>query len=372
MASGGGSTIDLPSAPSERDASQAATAEGAQTAPALKLAGIRKTYGDVVAVENLSLDVRAGEFFTMLGPSGSGKTTTLRVIAGFELADSGTVELHGVDVTRRPPYERPVNTVFQDYALFPHMSVAENVAYGLRVRGVGKRDRERRANEALEMVRLPGTGARRPNQLSGGQRQRVALARALINRPRVLLLDEPLGALDLKLRQQMQVELKSIQRELSEQITFIYVTHDQDEALTMSDRVGVFSDGRLEQVGTPGDIYERPANEFVAGFVGTSNTIKRAGEVRTVRPEKIKMAVAGESTNSARAVPGVVRDVGYLGSVTRYTVELDGGETMVVLRQNLDTSAADARRQLGRRVTLEWREEDEAVLDSDDQEVKRP
>jgi putative spermidine/putrescine transport system ATP-binding protein len=331
---------------------------------------VRKTYGEVVAVDDLTLDVRAGEFFTMLGPSGSGKTTTLRVIAGFELPDSGRVALHGVDVTQSAPYERPVNTVFQDYALFPHMTVSDNVAYGLRVRGVPKQERSRRASEALEMVRLPGTGARKPNQLSGGQRQRVALARALINRPRVLLLDEPLGALDLKLRQQMQLELKSIQRELSEQITFIYVTHDQDEALTMSDRVAVFSDGRLEQVGTPGDIYERPANEFVAGFVGTSNVIERGGRLRTVRPEKIRLLPEGET--SPRALAGVVRDVGYLGSVTRYTVELDRGETLVVLRQNLETSAADALGQRGRRVLLEWREEDEAILDTQTQEEQKP
>ena len=370
MASGGGSTIDLPGAPSASDAHAASPPEGAAGVPALRLVEVRKTYGDVVAVDCLSLDVRAGEFFTMLGPSGSGKTTTLRVIAGFELPDSGTVALHGVDVTRSAPYERPVNTVFQDYALFPHMTVAENVAYGLRVRGVGKQERSRRAGEALEMVRLPETASRKPNQLSGGQRQRVALARALINRPRVLLLDEPLGALDLKLRQQMQLELKSIQRELSEQITFIYVTHDQDEALTMSDRVAVFSDGRLEQVGTPGDIYERPANEFVAGFVGTSNTIVRDGRVRTVRPEKIRMLREGET--SAHAHTGVVRDVGYLGSVTRYTVELDEGETLIVLRQNLETSAADASRQLGQRVRLEWREQDEAILDSNSQEEQQP
>jgi putative spermidine/putrescine transport system ATP-binding protein len=363
MASGGGSTIDLPSAPSPAP-------DPGNAPPALRLTDIRKTFGDVVAVDRLTLDVRAGEFFTMLGPSGSGKTTTLRVVAGFELADSGTVELHGVNVTRSAPYERPVNTVFQDYALFPHMSVADNVSYGLRVRGVDKRERNRLASEALEMVRLPGVGGRRPIQLSGGQRQRVALARALINRPRVLLLDEPLGALDLKLRQQMQVELKSIQRELSERITFIYVTHDQDEALTMSDRVAVFSDGRLEQVGTPGDIYERPANEFVASFVGTSNTIERGGQARTVRPERIRILPDGET--SPRAVAGVVRDVGYLGSVTRYMVELDSGETMVVLRQNLDTSAADARAQLGRRVLLEWREQDEAILDSDKQEDNKP
>ena len=369
MASGGGSTIDLPSAPSRRDAPPI-SGDGARAVPALSLTNVRKTYGEVVAVDDLTLDVRAGEFFTMLGPSGSGKTTTLRVIAGFELPDSGRVALHGVDVTRSAPYERPVNTVFQDYALFPHMTVSDNVAYGLRVRGVPKQERSRRASEALEMVRLPGTGARKPNQLSGGQRQRVALARALINRPRVLLLDEPLGALDLKLRQQMQLELKSIQRELSEQITFIYVTHDQDEALTMSDRVAVFSDGRLEQVGTPGDIYERPANEFVAGFVGTSNVIERDGRLRTVRPEKIRMLPEGET--SPRALAGVVRDVGYLGSVTRYAVELDRGETLVVLRQNLETSAADALAQRGRRVLLEWREEDEAVLDTQSEEEHEP
>src|SRR6185437_1731005 len=227
---GGGTTIDVPSPGPFSPGMESAV-------PAVRLEGVRKAFGDVVAVENLTLDVLPGEFFTLLGPSGSGKTTTLRVIAGFELADAGTVWLHGVDVTRSPPYARPLNTVFQDYALFPHMSVAENVAYGLRVTGVGKQERRRRAAEALEMVRLPDIGSRRPIQLSGGQRQRVALARALVNRPRVLLLDEPLGALDLKLRQQMQFELKSIQRELSERITFVYVTHDQDEALTMSDRI---------------------------------------------------------------------------------------------------------------------------------------
>jgi putative spermidine/putrescine transport system ATP-binding protein len=323
---------------------------------------VRKTYGDVVAVEGLSLVVPTGEFFTMLGPSGSGKTTTLRVIAGFELADAGTVQLHGADVTTSPPYERPVNTVFQDYALFPHMSVGENVAYGLRVNGVPKREREARATEALSMVRLPGMEARRPSQLSGGQRQRVALARALVNRPRVLLLDEPLGALDLKLRQQMQLELKAIQRELSERITFLYVTHDQDEALTMSDRVAVFNDGRLEQIGTPGEIYERPANEFVAGFVGTSNVIERDGRRYTVRPEKIRMLDGGEQ--DANAVGGVVREVAYLGAVTRYEVELDSGEKLVVVRQNLDASAEQALRQRGRRVRLVWRPEDQSELDA--------
>ncbi len=338
---------------------------------AVRLNGVRKTYGDVVAVERLSLEVLAGEFFTMLGPSGSGKTTTLRVIAGFELADSGMVELNGEDVTRSPPYQRPVNTVFQDYALFPHMSVLENVAYGLRVSGVGKRERAERAAQALEMVRLPGVEGRRPIQLSGGQRQRVALARAIVNRPRVLLLDEPLGALDLKLRQEMQFELKSIQRELSERITFVYVTHDQDEALTMSDRIAVFSNGRIEQVGTPGDIYERPANEFVAGFVGTTNILERDGRRYMVRPEKIRLLPAGEEAAPAGApapLRGVVREVAYLGSVTRYVVEAEHGETLVVLQQNLDTSAARAMEERGRNVRIAWRESDESVLDENQRE----
>jgi len=338
----------------------------------VRLEAIRKTYGDVVAIESLSLEVHSGEFFTMLGPSGSGKTTTLRVIAGFELADSGRVSLHGVDVTRSPPYERPVNTVFQDYALFPHMNVLDNVAYGLRVKGVDKGERRRRAEQALEMVRLAGVEGRRPMQLSGGQRQRVALARAIVNRPRVLLLDEPLGALDLKLRQEMQIELKAIQRELSKQITFIYVTHDQDEALTMSDRIAVFSDGRIEQVGRPGEIYERPANEFVASFVGTSNIVEQEGRRCIVRPEKIRLRAAGASAEEARAGEqtrsGVVREVAYLGSVSRYVVETDAGETLVVLQQNLDTSAAGALAQRGQRVRLAWRGEDASVLDSTTQE----
>jgi putative spermidine/putrescine transport system ATP-binding protein len=329
-------------------------------APAVRLSGIRKTYGDVVAIEGLSLEIRAGEFFTMLGPSGSGKTTTLRVIAGFERADEGRVELHGTEVTDSAPYERPVNTVFQDYALFPHMSVLDNVAYGLRVKGVGKRERAEQARRALQMVRLPAVEERRPIQLSGGQRQRVALARAIVNQPRVLLLDEPLGALDLKLRQQMQLELKSIQRELSENITFIYVTHDQDEALTMSDRIAVFSDGRLEQVGTPGEIYERPVNEFVAGFVGTSNVIDRDGRRLMIRPEKIRLL--GEGEDAPGAIAGVVREVAYLGSVTRYVVESEQGETIVVLRQNFDMSAEQALNERGRSVRLVWRSEDASVL----------
>ncbi len=359
MVTGGGTTIDVPSSDPSPGAAQ-------PDEPAVRLTDVRKTFGDVVAVERLSLDVRAGEFFTMLGPSGSGKTTTLRVIAGFELADSGRVQLHGVDVTGRPPYERPLNTVFQDYALFPHMSVGENVAYGLRVKGVGKRERRERAQEALAMVRLPDVAERRPSQLSGGQRQRVALARALVNRPRVLLLDEPLGALDLKLRQEMQLELKAIQRELSERITFIYVTHDQDEALTMSDRIAVFSDGRVEQVGTPGEIYERPANEFVATFVGTSNLIRRDGRTYTVRPEKIRLL--GDGEHDPAALAGTVQEVAYLGSVTRYDIALDDGEKVVVVRQNLDTSAAQALAQRGRRVSVVWRTQDASQLHTNQEE----
>jgi putative spermidine/putrescine transport system ATP-binding protein len=342
---------------------------GEASTVAVRLVEVRKTYGEVVAVERLSLEVFAGEFFTMLGPSGSGKTTTLRVIAGFELADSGRIDLHGVEVTRSPPYERPVNTVFQDYALFPHMTVLENVGYGLRVKGVAKCERAERAAQALELVRLAGVEGRRPIQLSGGQRQRVALARAIVNRPRVLLLDEPLGALDLKLRQEMQLELKAIQRELSERITFLYVTHDQDEALTMSDRIAVFCDGRIEQVGTPGDIYERPANEFVAGFVGTSNTIVRDGRTYMVRPEKI--CLLEDEEEAATAVRGVVREVVYLGSVTRYVVETDHGETLVVLRQNLNTSAEQALAERGRAVRLAWRAEYASVLGAEEEkEVK--
>jgi putative spermidine/putrescine transport system ATP-binding protein len=325
-------------------------------APAVRAIGLRKTYGGVVALERLDLEVRAGEFFTLLGPSGSGKTTTLRLIGGFERPDSGAVELAGRDVTRDPPYQRDVNTVFQDYALFPHMSVAENVGYGLMIRKVGRRERLARAQEALDMVRLPDVGSRRPIQLSGGQRQRVALARALVNRPQVLLLDEPLGALDLKLRQEMQIELQRIQRDLDEPVTFLYVTHDQEEALAMSDRIAVFSAGRIEQVGTPGDVYERPANEFVADFVGTSNVVERGGRRFTVRPEKIRMLdVDGPAPDGAvETATGTVREVVYLGPVTRYVVDLDEGRTLVALRQNLNTSAGQALEERGRRVRLAW------------------
>jgi putative spermidine/putrescine transport system ATP-binding protein len=321
----------------------------------VRLVDLYKRYGEVVAVGGIDLEIRRGEFFTLLGPSGSGKTTTLRLIAGFEDPDRGRVELGGVDVTGVPPYEREVNTVFQDYALFPHMTVAENVEYGLRVRRVSKDDRARRRDEALEMVRLPGYATRRPAELSGGQRQRVALARAIVNEPRVLLLDEPLGALDLKLREQMQVELKRIQGEVG--ITFIYVTHDQDEALTMSDRIAVFNEGRAEQVGAPAEVYERPATPFVTGFVGISNMLERDGRRFTIRPEKVRLLAADEPRDGLVTEPGVVSDVSYAGSVTRYVVELEAGGELQVVRQNLETSSAEALEQRGRTVEVGWRRE---------------
>jgi putative spermidine/putrescine transport system ATP-binding protein len=329
----------------------------------VRLVGVRKTYGDVIAVDHVDLEIEAGEFFTLLGPSGSGKTTTLRLIAGFERPDVGHVELQGVDVTGRAPYERDVNTVFQDYALFPHMSVSENVGYGLRVKGVARRERKARVDEILELVRLPDLGARKPVQLSGGQRQRIALARSLVNRPRVLLLDEPLGALDLKLRQEMQIELKRIQQDVG--LTFIYVTHDQEEALTMSDRLAVFSEGRIEQIGAPAVVYERPATEFVAGFVGVSNVLERNGRHFTVRPEKIRMLDEEETPESGDTVePGRIRDVVYVGMFTRYIVELDSGGELTVVRQNLETSSQEALESKGRRVRLEWRPEHTYEIES--------
>jgi putative spermidine/putrescine transport system ATP-binding protein len=329
----------------------------------VRLVGVRKTYGDVVAVDRVDLEIEAGEFFTLLGPSGSGKTTTLRLIAGFERPDEGHVELQGVDVTGRPPYARDVNTVFQDYALFPHMTVAENVGYGLRVKGVPRRERTKRVDEILELVRLPDLGRRKPVQLSGGQRQRIALARSLVNRPRVLLLDEPLGALDLKLRQEMQIELKRIQRDVG--LTFIYVTHDQEEALTMSDRLAVFSEGRIEQVGAPAEVYERPATEFVAGFVGVSNVLERNGRRFTVRPEKIRMLTEAESPESGDTVEaGRIHEVVYVGMFTRYIVELDSGGELTVVRQNLETSSQEALESKDRRVRLEWRPEHTYEIES--------
>jgi putative spermidine/putrescine transport system ATP-binding protein len=315
------------------------------------VAGIRKTYGDVVAVDNVDLEVTAGEFFTLLGPSGSGKTTTLRIIAGFEQPDHGSVTLGGEDITRRPPYARDVNTVFQDYALFPHMTVGENVGYGLKVKGVPRRERAEKVSHVLGMVRLEGYASRKPVQLSGGQRQRVALARSIVNEPKVLLLDEPLGALDLKLRQEMQAFLKTLQQSLG--MTFLYVTHDQEEALTMSDHVAVFNEGKIEQVGSPREIYERPQTEFVAGFVGTSNILERDGRRFSVRPEKIHM----RDDDGGSGEPGVIDLVEYLGIFTRYIIELDAGGRLVVVRQNLETTSEDALQAKGRRVRLEWRPE---------------
>lgn len=304
----------------------------------------RKTYGPVVAVDSVDLHVSDGEFFTMLGPSGSGKTTTLRMIAGFERPDTGAIRLGGEDITHRPPYARDVNTVFQDYALFPHMTVAENVGYGLRVKGVARGERTQQVDEVLKMVRLDGFGDRKPVQLSGGQRQRVALARSIVNRPKVLLLDEPLGALDLKLRQEMQVFLKRLQRELG--LTFIYVTHDQEEALTMSDHVAVFNEGRVEQVGPPNEVYERPATEFVAGFVGTSNILERGGKRFSVRPERIQLDGTGD--------PATIADVVFVGSYTRYLVDTERGERLTVVRQNDGTTL-----EPGSSIHVAWSDADE-------------
>jgi putative spermidine/putrescine transport system ATP-binding protein len=329
----------------------AAAGDPAAAAAAVHVIGLWKRYGDVVALAGVDLVVGTGEFFTLLGPSGSGKTTLLRLIAGFERPDAGRIELGGADVTGVPPYARNVNTVFQDYALFPHMTVGQNIEYGLRVRRVPRADRREKVERALQMVRLPGLGERKPAQLSGGQRQRVALARAIVNEPQVLLLDEPLGALDLKLRQEMQLELLRVQREVG--ITFIYVTHDQEEALTMSDRIAVLNHGSIEQIGGPVEVYEQPRTPFVAGFIGVSNLIERDGHTITVRPEKLTLIEDGEPEPSgAHVEPGRVRDVIYAGVLTRYVVDLDAGGELVVSRQNAEARAGIAA---GSRVHVAWR-----------------
>lgn len=319
----------------------------------IEIRNLSKSFGTVKAVDGIDLDINAGEFITLLGPSGSGKTTVLRMIAGFEDPDTGSIKLNSNDITHLPPYERDVNTVFQDYALFPHMDVITNIEYGLRVKKVDKAERRAKALAALEQVRLTGYENRKPSQLSGGQRQRVALARALVNRPSVLLLDEPLGALDLKLRQQMQIELKELQREVG--ITFIFVTHDQEEALTMSDRIAVFDKGKIQQLDRPAAIYERPTNEFVAGFVGVSNlitgnaaqTLLGKSGTYTVRPEKIQI-------DKNQGASGTVKEVEYLGPTTRFIVDLDAGARLVVLRQNTDESAVDVMNMRGKKVNLSW------------------
>ena len=331
----------------------------ASVPPAVRFDAVSRHFGDVRAVDGLTFDIAEGEFFSLLGPSGSGKTTCLRLIAGFEQPDEGRIEVHGINVAGVPPYARDVNTVFQDYALFPHMSVGENVEYGLMIRRVAPAERRRRSDEMLELVKLGGYRNRKPAQLSGGQRQRVALARALINRPRVLLLDEPLGALDLKLREQMQVELKALQRQLG--VSFIYVTHDQGEALSMSDRLAVFSHGRIEQIGSPAQIYEHPATAFVAGFVGASNVCdgdlaQRLAGSRApfaIRPEKIRFCHPGDAAPAGCVqVDGRVESLVYLGAATRYAVALDGGGTLTVLNQNADDR--DAGPAAGDAVRLRW------------------
>ncbi|MEI6038422.1 MAG: ABC transporter ATP-binding protein [Actinomycetes bacterium] len=310
---------------------------------AIRLSKVAKNFGEVRAVAGVDLEIAHGEFFAMLGPSGSGKTTVLRMIAGFELPDAGTIEIDGVDVSRTPPFNRDVNTVFQDYALFPHMSVLENVEYGLKVKKVGKEERRIRAQKALDRVKLNGYEARKPSQLSGGQRQRVALARALVNEPKVLLLDEPLGALDLKLRHEMQIELKELQRDIG--ITFIFVTHDQEEALTMADRIAVFNSGNIVQMGTPREIYEEPNSEFVAGFVGISNLIHQAGSVISIRPEKIKLGRQFD-----RVLTGSVSNVMFLGAITRVDVNI-GSDTLSILIEN---DGIQKLPNLGESVEISW------------------
>ena len=347
----------------------------------VRLVDVTKRFGDQIAVDGITLDVTDGEFFTLLGPSGCGKTTTLRMIGGFEQPSSGTIELQGRDVTNLPPYERDVNTVFQSYALFPHLSIFENVAFGLRRKHVKGDEVKQRVGEALELVQLVGYEARKPGQLSGGQAQRVALARALVNRPAVLLLDEPLGALDLKLRKQMGIELKRIQREVG--ITFVYVTHDQEEAMTMSDRIAVMNKGRYEQLAGPETLYERPATRFVAGFVGASNLLegrvgsdgdmwtvtlpsgavvrapKSLGDIGSagaigVRPEKLALLEPGQESRGNR-LDGVVVDTSYLGVITQYVVEGDGGLRLLVSEQNVDRTTRSDTWRPGERVALTWK-----------------
>jgi putative spermidine/putrescine transport system ATP-binding protein len=322
--------------------------------PAVRFQKVSRHFGQIRAVDGVDLEIAPGEFFAMLGPSGSGKTTCLRLIAGFEQPTSGHIQIFGETAEGVPPYRRNVNTVFQDYALFPHLNILDNVAYGLMVKGVGKAERLREAEKALELVKLPSYGARRPGQLSGGQRQRVALARALVNKPKVLLLDEPLGALDLKLREQMQEELKSLQRALG--ITFVFVTHDQGEALSMADRVAVFNDGGIVQEGTPHDIYRRPKTRFVADFVGSSNVIapefmaSLGGEKRwaSLRPEAIRLGDGAEAR---------VENASFLGAATRLTVDIRGTRLHVMLPAGADVP------DVGSSVRLGWQPGDVHYMD---------
>ncbi|WP_309065230.1 ABC transporter ATP-binding protein [Microbacterium sp.] len=343
-------------APTTHEANDASAVKGS-----VSLQSLTKSFGEFTAVRDLDLEVAPGEFLSMLGPSGSGKTTVLRVIAGFEEATSGTVRLSGVDVTRVPPHARNVNTVFQDYALFPHLTIAENVGYGLRVRGTGKAERVEQVTESLRRVRLDHVADRLPHQLSGGQRQRIALARALILRPQVLLLDEPLGALDKQLREQMQIELKQIQREVG--ITFIFVTHDQEEALTLSDRVAVFNNGRIEQVGSARDVYENPQTEFVARFLGLSNLIEAAlaeeltGDRRTmsIRPERVRLQPASDPLRDGDVgLLGTVREVVYTGPATRFLITADAGVELIAEQPNAHHPAHEQALGRGDHVRAVW------------------
>jgi putative spermidine/putrescine transport system ATP-binding protein len=335
---------------------------------AIEFKGVSRHYGTVRALDQVSFHVEEGEFFSMLGPSGSGKTTSLRLMAGFEQPSSGSLTLLGADATTTPPYARDVNTVFQDYALFPHMNVLDNVAYGLMVRKMGKAERHARAREALEMVALPDHAMRTPAQLSGGQRQRVALARALVNRPRILLLDEPLGALDMKLREQMQVELKVLHRKLG--ITFVYVTHDQGEALSMSDRVAVFNQGKIEQIATPRDLYHRPRTRFVAEFVGSANvidptlahTLTGSPQAFAVRQEHISVQASGKPNPAAHQVEGEVLAVQFLGASQRIEVQV-GPYTLTALQQQ-DSAAGQTEINAGQRVCLSWAQPHMVMLDA--------
>lgn len=317
----------------------------------VSIRALKRSFGDVRAVDGVDLDIREGEFLTLLGPSGSGKTTVLRMIAGFEKPDSGSITLAGKDVSQLPPYERDVNTVFQDYALFPHMDVLTNIEYGLRVKGVSKEERRAQALVALKQIRLEGYEDRKPAQLSGGQRQRVALARALVNKPSVLLLDEPLGALDLKLREQMQIELKALQREVG--ITFIFVTHDQEEALSMSDRIAIFNHGKIEQLGTPREIYDNPKSAFISEFVGQTNRIEIDGKKVNIRPEFVSISKSG--TTGDRVVQGILRDEIFVGASTRYLVETNLGFSMISTQVENDLKIGDA-------VTLSWQKEREFLV----------
>ena len=335
----------------------------------VSLRGVNKFFDDVHAVAHLDLDIHAGEFFSMLGPSGSGKTTVLRLIAGFESASSGTISIESQDVTALAPFDRPVNTVFQDYALFPHMSIQENVEYGLRTRKVTKPVRAKQALEAIDSVKLSHLAQRLPHQLSGGQRQRIALARALVLRPKVLLLDEPLGALDKQLREEMQVELKRIQREAG--ITFIFVTHDQEEAMRMSDRIAVFNEGSIEQIGTPQEVYERPQTKFVASFLGVSNIfsgqeaqdIFGTSTMVNIRPERVKLVPADTALKADESgVIGTIIEASYIGATTIYLVQTQSGHRVIATRLNEELPDQINRFKTGDRVGALWKSDHSAVI----------